>query len=322
MKLDIIVPHYHEKTEVIKPLLDSISIQQNVDFKDIKVTIVDDGFDCPELNIGEYPYQIDILKMAKGGVSAARQYGIDHTSGDYIIICDCDDCFYSVVGLWLVFNEAKKSNFDFMISTFIEESRTQDRTEIIYIPHNIDCTFVHGKVYQRRFLNDNNIRWCPKLTIHEDSFFQVLCQRLSKNGVHCPTPWFLWKWRDDSVCRHNPKYILETYNNMLDSSTALVQEFINRDKIKDAAEVAVQIIIDSYLTMNKKEWLDQENQEFRLKTERRFKKYWIDYKDLWEGTPENVKSQIIVGVKNRMFQEGVILENITFYDWIRHIETL
>lgn len=32
MKLQILVPHYKEPTEVIKPLLDSIAIQQNVDF--------------------------------------------------------------------------------------------------------------------------------------------------------------------------------------------------------------------------------------------------------------------------------------------------
>lgn len=135
-------------------------------------------------------------------------------------------------------------------------------------------------------------------------------------------PFYLWKWRDESVCRHDPKYILKTYNNMLESSTALVNEFLKRNRLKDAAEIAVQMIIDTYLTMNKKEWIEQENQEYRNNTEKRFKKYWIEYRSLWDGTPENVKNQIIVGVKNRMFQEGVILESITFDDWIKHIESL
>lgn len=109
---------------------------------------------------------------------------------------------------------------------------------------------------------------------------------------------------------------------MLDSSTALVNEFLKRDKLKDAAEVAVQMIIDTYLTMNKTEWINQENQEYRKNTEVRFKKYWNDNKSLWDGTPESIKNQIIVGVKNRMFQEGVILESITFNDWIKHIDAL
>ena len=324
MTLDIIVPHYKETTEVIKPLLDSIALQQNVDFKIIKVTIVDDGFDCTEIKLNKenYPYEITHLKMPKGGVSAARQYGIDNTNGDYIIICDCDDMFHSNVGLWLVLNEAKKSNFDFMISNFIEESRTPDKKEIVYIPHEIDATFVHGKVYQRKFLDDNKIKWNKNLTIHEDSYFNILCQRLQKHGVHCPMPFYLWKWRDESVCRHDDKYMLKTFSNMLDSSSALVNEFMKRNRLKDAAEIVVQMVVDSYLTMNKKEWLDQENQEYRISTERRFKTYWNDHKDLWNGTPENIKNQIIVLVKNRMFQEGVILENITFGDWIKHIEEL
>ena len=135
-------------------------------------------------------------------------------------------------------------------------------------------------------------------------------------------PWYLWKWRDESVCRHDEKYMLKTFSNLIDSSTALVNEFIKRNRLKDAAEIVVQMVVDSYLTMNKKEWLDQENQEYRISTERRFKKYWNDHKDLWNGTPENIKNQIIVLVKNRMFQEGVILENITFGDWIKHIEEL
>lgn len=324
MTFDIITTHYKEKTEVVKPLLDSISLQQNVDFKKIKVTIVDDGLDCPDLAINKenYPYEINHLKMPKGGVSAARQFGIDNTNGDYIIICDCDDMFYSNVGLWLVFQEAGKSHFDFMISTFVEETRTPDRKEIVYVPHEIDCTFVHGKVYQRKFLKDNKIRWNKNLTIHEDSYFNLLCQRLQKKGVHCPMPFYLWRWRDESVCRHDEKYLLKTFSNMLDSSTALVNEFLKRNRLKDAAEIAVQMTIDSYLTMNKKEWLDQENQEYRNNTEKRFQKYWTDHKQLWDGTPENVKNQIIVGVKNRMFQEGVILESITFNDWVKHIEAL
>ena len=44
-KLSICVPQYKETEEVIKPLLDSIAIQQNIDFKDIEVVIANDGSD-------------------------------------------------------------------------------------------------------------------------------------------------------------------------------------------------------------------------------------------------------------------------------------
>jgi hypothetical protein len=33
-----------------------------------------------------------------------------------------------------------------------------------------------------------------------------------------------------------------------------------------------------------------------------------------------VKAQIIMGIKNRFFQEGLLMESITFEDWIKHVE--
>lgn len=94
----------------------------------------------------------------------------------------------------------------------------------------MDSTFVHGKVHRRQYLLDNKIRFNPKLTIHEDSFFNILAQNLTESAKYCPTPFYLWKWRDTSVCRHDKDYILKTYNNMLDSNDALIDEFNNRGR--------------------------------------------------------------------------------------------
>ena len=45
-KLQILVPQYKETEDIIKPLLDSIEVQQNVDLKnDVGVIIVNDGTD-------------------------------------------------------------------------------------------------------------------------------------------------------------------------------------------------------------------------------------------------------------------------------------
>ena len=45
MILQILIPQYKETDEIIKPLLDSIKIQRNINFKDIGVVIVNDGTD-------------------------------------------------------------------------------------------------------------------------------------------------------------------------------------------------------------------------------------------------------------------------------------
>lgn len=263
------------------------------------------------------------ISIPKGGVSAARQGALEEATADYVMFCDADDLFFNACGLWMVFREIETAPFKFLVSAFVEETRTPlDKKTPVFVTHNIDFTFVHGKVANRKFLKDNTIAWNPNLTIHEDSYFNMMCAKVAKEVKHCQQPFYLWKWRDDSVCRHDPKYMLKTYRNMLESSTALVNNLKERDMLKDAAEIVVQLVFDTYFTMNKKEWINQENQEYRLATEKRFKQYYNDFKDLFLGTPEEVRNQIVIGIKNRMFQEGVILESITFDDWMKHIEAL
>lgn len=322
MKLQILIPRYNEDESVLKPLLDSISIQQSVDLKnEVGVIICGDGSDRPLKDefIWSYPFKIEQYIMPHKGVSATRNACLDKATADYVMFCDADDMFYNACGMYILFREMEDAGFDSLVSAFTEETRHPETKEIVYINHDLDTTFVHGKVHRRQFLLDNKIRWNDNLTIHEDSYFNCLCQKLAKECKYCQTPFYLWKWRDDSVCRHDPKYILKTYNNMLDSNTALVDQFQRRLMSKDAAYYATAMTYDAYFTMNKDEWLNQENQEYRHNTEKRFKQYYIQFKDLIDSLPRDEKTQIIMGIKNRMYQEGLVMESITFDAWIIHI---
>lgn len=323
MKLQILVPQYKETDDVIKPLLDSIAIQQNVNLKDdVGVIIVNDGSDV-KLSadfLNAYPFQVQYHQHPHRGVSATRNACLDKATADYVMFCDADDMFYNACGLYIVFREIENGGFDSLTSFFIEETRHPQTKEPVYINHDMDSTFVHGKVHRRQFLLDQGIRWNETLTIHEDSYFNCLCQKMAGDLKYCPSPFYLWKWRDESVCRHDPKYILKTYINMLDSSTALVDEFLRRERVQDAQFFSVNMIYDAYFNMNKAEWLNQENQSYRSKTERRFKKYYLRFEQLFISIPSDVKAQIVMGIKNRMFSEGLLMESITFDDWICHIK--
>lgn len=325
MKLQILIPQYKETDEVIKPLLDSIEVQQNVNLeKDIGVIIVNDGTDVhlsQEL-FNRYSFPIEYYFEEHRGVSATRNACLDHATADYVMFCDADDMFYNACGLYIVFREIEMGGFDSLVSAFIEETRNPTTNEPAYINHNMDSTFVHGKVHRRQFLINNNIRWNDNLTVHEDSYFNCLCQRLARELKYSQTSFYLWRWRDASVCRHDPKYILKTYNNMLDSSDALVGQFLNRMRKEDAAFYATNVIYDAYFTMNKDEWLNQENKEYRHATEKRFKEYWLKYKHLHDDIPHDTKTQIIMGIKNRMYGEGMILETMTFAEWIKQVEEM
>ena len=107
MKLQILVPQYKETDEIIRPLLDSIAIQQNVDFNDVGVIICNDGSDVflSEKLLNSYPYKIEYYKCEHHGVSATRNACLDHATADYVMFCDADDMFYNACGLWIIFRE-------------------------------------------------------------------------------------------------------------------------------------------------------------------------------------------------------------------------
>lgn len=342
MKLQILVPHYHETPDVIRPLLDSVAIQQNIDFKDVGVIICHDGediedfhFDGVELPI--YPYEILQVHIPHKGVSAARNGALDAATAEYVAFCDIDDMYYNACGLWILFREMQNGGFDSLVSVFIEESRLpQDipeqrdpqgnivqsamkKGDVMYINHDMDTTFVHGKVHRRQYLLDQNIRWNEKLTIHEDSYFNIQCQNLSQNVKYCQTPFYLWRWRDESVCRHDPKYILKTYRNMIDSNDALIDEFLKRGVQDKAMFFTAFMIFDAYYTMNKPDWINQENKEYRDNTEKRFGEYYAKRKDLWNSMSANDKMAISNQVRTRSVMEGMQMEAVTIDGWLRHI---
>ena len=335
MKLQILIPHYKETAEVIKPLLDSIAIQQNVDFNEVGVIICHDGEDIRGFEIAEtpidaecssfhsyYPFEIKQIWQEHKGVSAARNACLDEATADYVMFCDADDMFYNACGLWIIFREIENGGFDSLGSMFIEESRIPGTNEVTYINHEMDSTFVHGKVHKRSYLQKQNIRWNPNLTIHEDSFFNIQCQNLSQNVKYCQTPFYLWKWRDDSVCRHDPKYILKTYRNMLDSNDALIDEFLKRGVQDKAMFYTAFMIFDAYYNMNKPEWINQENKDYRDSTELRFADYYKKRKDLWNSVTSGDKMMISNQVRSRSIMEGMQMEAVTIDGWLKHIEKL
>ena len=323
MKLQFLVPQYKETDEVIKPLLDSIAIQQSVDLGDIGVIICNDGSDVflTEKFLKSYPYRIDYYKKPHRGVSATRNACLDHAEADYVMFCDADDMFCNVCGLWILFREMD-IGFDTLVSLFVEETRHPETKETIFVNHETDSTFVHGKVHRRQYLIDNHIRFNNKLTIHEDSYFNILAQNLGKEVKYCQTPFYLWRWRDESVCRHDPKYILKTYKNMIDSNDELIDEFLSRGIQEKAMFFTAFMIFDAYYTMNKPEWIDQENQEYRIMTEKRFAEWYKKYKDMWNAIPINDKMYISNQVRSRSVMEGMRMEAVTIDAWLKHIEKI
>lgn len=336
MNLSILVPHWKEDAGVIRPLLDSIAIQQNVDFDEVEVVICQDGFEAVDFwftddatmasdhgfgLIDRYPFRIRQIRLEQNNLSEARNLLLDSAEGDYVMFCDIDDMFYNVCGLWCIFGQMEKG-FDLMVAKFVEEVHTTESNEITYIEHEYESTFIHGKVYRKAYLKENNIRWHGSLWVHEDYFFNVLAQSLTKDIRFCKTPYYLWVWRDNSACRSDPKHLLKTYTNLIDANDCVVDEFEKRGIEKEAQFYTALMVFDSYYTMNKYDWVYQANKEYRDATEKRFARYFAKHKTLWDNADSETKMEISKRVRERNVKEGMQMEGVTFDSWIKHIEEI
>lgn len=88
-KYSVIVPVYNRISEV-EDLLSSLAAQS---FRDFEVIIVEDGSNEPcEIAVRQYADKVDVKYFYKEneGRSIARNYGIEHSEGSYLIFFDSD----------------------------------------------------------------------------------------------------------------------------------------------------------------------------------------------------------------------------------------
>ena len=322
MKLQILVPQYNETDEVVKNLLDSISLQQNVPFDEIGVIICNDGSDIylSEEFLNSYPFIIEYHKEPHRGISGTRNACLDYATADYVMFCDADDMFLNMCGLYVVFKDMEEG-FDTLVSAFVEESRERGTNKIMYTTHEYDLTFVHGKVHRRQYLLDKNIRFKEELVVNEDSYFTVLTQHLADKVKHCKTPFYLWKWRDDSVCRRKD-HRFKTFNYMIDANDFMCMELYNRGQVEKAVYFVNHMVFNTYYMLQKPEWLDPKHKKYRDAVEKRFAEYFIKMENLWNALVPNEKAELSNKLREKAVNEGLVIESVSLPQWLEHLKEI
>lgn len=91
--ISVIVPVYNAESW----LCDCIESILHQTYQDWELVIVDDGSTDNSACIGRRyeaaDRRITFYSLSNGGVSRARNFGIDHSSGEYICFIDADDCY-------------------------------------------------------------------------------------------------------------------------------------------------------------------------------------------------------------------------------------
>lgn len=190
-KISIIVPVYKAE-KYLHRCVDSILAQT---FTDFELLLIDDGSPDSSGEICDQYASADsrvrVFHKPNGGVSSARQCGLDNAQGEYTIHADPDDWVEPDM-LQELYAEAKLSNADMVICDFFKELGNGETKFIKQRPTALDSDSVirqllfqqlHGscwnKLVKRVCYTKWNVKFPNGVTYCEDLF--VICSILMQN---------------------------------------------------------------------------------------------------------------------------------------------
>lgn len=209
--ISIIVPVYNVEKYIFK-CVDSII---NQTYKNIEIILVDDGStDRSGIICDEYKKKdnrVKVIHKKNGGLSDARNVGINEAKGNYLVFIDSDDWVTNNMIEYL-YNLAYKYDADIVQGDYIE-SYTEDEyikktKEKINFYNSIEslnnlyeeeCTkavVVWNKIYKKYLFEE--IRF-PKDKLHEDEFTTYKLLHKSKKIVDSKMPIYYYRQREGSI---------------------------------------------------------------------------------------------------------------------------
>lgn len=236
-ELSIIVPIYNVE-EYLRNCIESIL---NQSFKNFELILVNDGSTDNSLNIcREYEKndkRIRVIDKKNGGVSSARNVGIDIAKGKYIAFVDPDDDIDFNMYEELI-KTIKSLNVDIVISSFkyvdvINKKVITQKVwneinkvikkkeihkilmEILSFKENYGLLSSFNKLYARKLFSDNNIRFDENKNHGEDVRLNLLLLMKVERICFLETPFYNYYIRDrESLTKIYKK---DLYNYILDN---------------------------------------------------------------------------------------------------------
>ena len=185
-RVSVIVPVYKAE-KYIRRCLDSLLVQT---LKDFELILVDDGSpDCSGAICDEYSQndsRVRVIHKSNGGVSSARQAGLDVAVGEYVIHADPDD-WVEVDMLEELYSKAVESDADMVFCDFYQDYANGRSIYVSQkIEEPIDCQTVlvnllegktHGacwnKLVRRAIIKLNDVNFIRNVNVCEDRQFNI-----------------------------------------------------------------------------------------------------------------------------------------------------
>ena len=191
----IIIPVYKVE-KYLKECVDSVV---NQTFRDIEIILVDDGSPdtCPDIcdSCAEADSRISVIHKKNGGLSSARNAGIDKANGKYLLFLDGDDYWKDSNVLQMIFSEISKNPWVQVVvcaSTLVypDGKKVEDHFQfsamkyeegsiselITLIKKDLIIGSVCTKVLERKYLLENNLKFKENIKSEDiEWIFRLSC---------------------------------------------------------------------------------------------------------------------------------------------------
>lgn len=246
--ISVIVPIYN----VEKYLNRCIESIVNQTYKTLEIILVDDGSpdNCPQIcdEWKEKDNRIKVIHKKNGGLSDARNAGLDIAQGEYIAFVDSDD-WIDKEWIEILFKELIKNNCDVSISStrlfknvdetlFIRGNTKKFLTNIEALEELINekniFTTACDKLYKKELIINYHFE---KNKVNEDEFWTWKVLLSSKRVVCCGKPNYNYLQNEDSIMGR--KYSIKR----IDGLSARLERFLKLKEYKSLSSLCNQKLI-------------------------------------------------------------------------------
>ncbi len=214
--VSIIIP-FHNSQKTLERTL--VSVRQQT-LESFEVLMVNDGSTDNSLKIAKKYETKDsrfkIIQQRNKGVSEARNNGLSHAAGKYIMFSDSDDWMHkNSLKSFVYYAEQESSDlviswFYRVIDTFIMSmghingiqnlSKEQFAKYMSAAPANFYYGVVWNKCYRKDIIIKNNIQFSCHLNWCEDELFNLEYLQFSNKITAIDIPLYYYVKRSDSIC--------------------------------------------------------------------------------------------------------------------------
>lgn len=284
--VSIIIPVYNVE-RVLRRCLDSIRVQT---YKNIEVLLIDDGSIDKSGSICDSYAKEDnrfkVYHIANGGVSNARNFGLDRFKGEYVTFIDSDDIVssYLVEKLLSALIENKVTlatchSLDYIDGEeiHIENINKYAKTVMNLDEYRFTSNTAHfvswGVLYHRSIVE--GLRFSLDLYVGEDTFFYAQALKRASRVVDIDIPLYYYILYGNSLCHGN--FDNRKYTEII-SWKRVCELFKDYDKLCESCKAVLALrcfvkILKSWENGN----LDNELYQDMFKTLRANQKYCIKY---------------------------------------------